>query len=366
MMYDVVISGYYGFKNSGDDAILLAIIQSLKVYKPDIKINVLSMNPRETRRLYGVDSVNRFNLLDLYRVIKNCKLFINGGGSLLQDITSTRSLLYYLETIKLALKMNKKVMLYANGIGPIRMKSNEKMVRDVANRVDLITLREEASLKEIQRLGIDKPPVWVTADPALTLKPVDDEKVDKMLMDEGIQFKNPVVCISIRGWQQQENKYSDIIAKAADYMKDTYNTDILLMPMHFPQDLHVMQEIAQKMKHTPFILKKRYQVPELLGIIKRTDLLIGMRLHALIYAATLAVPMIGLAYEAKVEGFLNYLGQACAGDISTIQYDQLCEIIDDIWPNRHNVCTQMQDVVSKLKEKAMENARMAVELIEKQ
>ncbi|MGE4283442.1 MAG: polysaccharide pyruvyl transferase CsaB [Clostridia bacterium] len=365
MMYDVVISGYYGFKNSGDDAILLAIIQGLKVYKPNIRINVLSMNPKETRRLYGVDSVNRFNMFNVYKAIKGCKLFINGGGSLLQDVTSTRSLLYYLETIKLALRLKKKVMLYANGIGPINIKSNEKLVKDVANRVDLITLREEASLKEIQRLGVDKPPVLLTADPALTLEPIGEEEVNKILTSEEIEFKNPVVCISIRSWKQQESKYSDIIAKAADYLRSQYHVDILLMPMHFPQDLKVMNEIADKMQERPFILQKRYQVPELLGIIKKTDLLIGMRLHALIYAATLSVPVIGLAYEAKVEGFLNYIGQACAGDISTIELQQLCGMIDEIWQNRDEVRSKLKDVVSKMKEKAMENARLAVELIER-
>jgi len=362
---DVVISGYYGFKNSGDDAILMAIVNNLRSLKPDIRINVLSMNPRETSRVYGVKSINRFNFFALYRLIKKSKLFINGGGSLLQDITSTRSLLYYLGTIRLALKLGKKVMIYANGIGPINKKKNEKLVRDVVNQVNLVTLREEESFKEIKRLKIDKPPVLVTADPALTLTPVNETRVKEILNAEKINTDKQLVCISIRGWKKQ-SRYSDIIAKTADYIKETYDAEILFIPMHFPRDTWVINSIADRMKSRPYILKNKYSVPELLGVIQKCDLLIGMRLHALIYAATLGVPMIGLAYEAKVQAFLNYIGQVTAGDITSIEFEHLCKVIDDVWPRRHEIAEQLKRDVIKLKEKAMENARLAVQLLEQQ
>jgi polysaccharide pyruvyl transferase WcaK-like protein len=254
-------------------------------------------------------------------------------------------------------------MLYANGIGPINIKSNEKRVRDIANQVDLITLREEASLKELQRLKVDKPPILVTADPALTLKPVSDVRVDEILKDEGIRFHNPIVGISVRSWEQQ-SKYSEVIARVADYIYDIYHAEVLFIPMHFPHDLKVIKDIASKMKHKPHILQKKYSVPEILGVIKNTDLLIGMRLHALIYAATLSVPVIGLAYEAKVEGFLNYIGQVSAGDIANIDFETLCKIIDDIWPNRDSIRKQLETVIGQLKEKALENARLAVQLLD--
>ena len=98
-MYDVMISGYYGFNNSGDDAILLAIINDLRKIKNDIRIVVLSKNPKDTAANYGVDSIDRFNIFEVMRTMGKTKLFLNGGGNLIQDVTSTRTLMNYLTTI---------------------------------------------------------------------------------------------------------------------------------------------------------------------------------------------------------------------------------------------------------------------------
>ena len=125
--YDAIISGYYGFKNIGDDSMLMAIIENLRKHKKDIKILVLSKNPFETKTEYKVDSIYRFNIPQILYIMKNSKLFINGGGSLIQDNTSTRSLIYYLSMIWMAKKLGMKVMIYANGIGPLTRDSNRKL-----------------------------------------------------------------------------------------------------------------------------------------------------------------------------------------------------------------------------------------------
>ncbi|NLL81384.1 MAG: polysaccharide pyruvyl transferase CsaB, partial [Tissierellia bacterium] len=134
-MKSILMSGYYGFDNSGDDAILKAIVKDLREIDKDLDITVLSNNPKKTEDMYPVKAVNRFNFRDVVFSIKKCSLFISGGGSLLQDVTSTRSLLYYLTVMSLAKIMNKKVMVYANGIGPINKKTNRMITKKVLNKV---------------------------------------------------------------------------------------------------------------------------------------------------------------------------------------------------------------------------------------
>ncbi len=121
---DIMISGYYGYKNTGDDSLLQAIIKNITEIKPYVDITVLSINPAETARLYGVRSIHRFNALKIIRAMKRTKLLISGGGSLMQDVTSTQSLLYYLSIILAAKKSGAKVMVYASGIGPIKNRNN--------------------------------------------------------------------------------------------------------------------------------------------------------------------------------------------------------------------------------------------------
>ena len=253
LMYDVMISVYFGFKNSGDDALLMAIISSLRSYKKDIRIMVLSMNPEETKRTYNVDSINRFSFFEIIKAMKKTKLFINGGGSLIQDITSTRSLFYYLSLIKLAQKMNLKVMVYANGIGPLNKKRNRRIAKKVLNKVEVITLREDSSFIELRELNVTRPKVIVTADPALALDAVDARILEKKLIKEGLDGIDNLVGFSIREWTEHE-KYIKTIAQVADYMVEEYNIRPVFIPMHYPKDLGISKKILSKMKNKGYII----------------------------------------------------------------------------------------------------------------
>ncbi|MBR5468047.1 MAG: polysaccharide pyruvyl transferase CsaB, partial [Firmicutes bacterium] len=199
--YNVLMSGYYGFNNSGDDAILLSIHANLKKLGNNIKITVLANNPEVTKGKYGVDVVDRYNALSVISAVRKCDVFISGGGSLLQDRTSTRSIVYYLSIIKLAKLMGKKVMLYANGIGPVEKPYNRNLVKRVVNKVDLITLREQNSCDELRSMGVDNESAFVTADPVFTMEAVSKEESFKLLKKEGIPTDKPIVGVSVRNWK---------------------------------------------------------------------------------------------------------------------------------------------------------------------
>ena len=95
-MADIVISGYHGFSNSGDEALLFAILNTLRTMRPDLDVTVLSKTPEETARVYGVKSIFRYNIFKIIKEMKASKMLLFGGGSLLQDVTSSKSVLYYL------------------------------------------------------------------------------------------------------------------------------------------------------------------------------------------------------------------------------------------------------------------------------
>jgi L-malate glycosyltransferase len=361
-MYDILISGYYGFKNSGDDAILMAILDNLRTYKKDIKILVLSKNPEETKRIYGIDTADRYNFNEVVKAIKSSKLFLTGGGNLIQDESSTRSLMYYLATIWMAKKFGLKVMLYSNGIGAVDKKANRLITSRIINTVDVITLREEKSLEELKSLNITKPQVFVTADPAFTLDPCSDEEAFTILKAEGVDKEKPKVGISIRKWKNCKS-YIKQIAAAADYMFETLHVQPVLIPMHYPHDVEICQTVASMMKHPPIIIKNKYSVTQTLGIIKNMDMIIGMRLHALIYGASLQVPMLGLIYDPKVAGFLEYINQPTAGNVENLDYEHLIHSIDHVWNNRQQIKEQLSVSKQLFVSKAMQNAEIAIELL---
>ncbi len=363
-MYDVMISGYYGFNNSGDDAILFAIIDNLRKIKKDIRIVVLSKNPKDTAANYGVDSINRFDLFKVIGTMKKTRLFLNGGGTLITDITSTRSLAYYLATVYLAKLNGLKVMLYANGVGPIRKSLNRYFTSRIIDLVDVITLREQASGMELEALGVRKPQIIVTADPALGLDAAAPSEIEGIFAKEKISADKPLVGFFIRKWAGYD-EYSQVIAKAADYVEEAYGAKALFIPLHFPSDLSVARDIASKMNHTPFILEGMYSADKLLGIMKRLELVLGMRLHALIYSVSLSVPVIGLIYDPKVQGFLEYIDQPSAGSVSELKYESFIKLIDQVWSSRTGIAEQLKAGNPQLRQKAFMNAEIAIRLLEK-
>ena len=358
--YDVVLSGYYGHKNSGDDALLSAIIKEIKELKEDARFVVLSANPEETKKVYGVDAVNRFNPLSVYFAIKKTKLFINGGGSLIQDVTSSKSLYYYLYAIKTALKLNKRTMLYANGIGPVYKKKNKDYARDVLNKVDYITLRDERSVEVLKAMGVEKPPVSVTSDPSVSIMPYGLDRVKEIFNNERIELK-PYFVISIREWKNKN--IASEVAKAADYISKTYGLTPIFIPMQNPHDTSISIDCIKQMSQKGYMIKGDYSFTDIMTVASKATLVIGMRLHLLMYGANVAIPVIGLVYDPKITAYLDYLQQSFTIDTRMVTSKKICDMADEIFGDYKNISNALDIKVKMLKDLSKENARIAVKLI---
>ena len=360
----ILISGYYGFDNSGDDAILKAIIKDMRSLDHKLNIVVLSNNPEKTNDMYGVAAVNRFKSLEVIKAIRKTHLFISGGGSLLQDITSTRSLLYYLAVMTMAKFFRKPVMVYANGIGPIKGNLNRSLSKFILDKVDLITLRDEDSKEYLSQMGIKNKNIVVTADPVFTLEASDHEHIENIFIKEGIPSDKRFIGISIRKWKTAKNLV-EVVSKTIDYIIEKYGVDVILIPMHYPEDLEISLEVLDHVKSKNcHVLRDKYNVEEIMGVIHRLDLIVAMRLHSLIYAAGQEVPMVGLVYDPKVEGILKSLGMDYMSSVDHLDFCELVNNIDAVWERREELknSLKLQDI--ELKKKAISNVTMALGLLE--
>ena len=168
---DILISGYYGFENAGDDSIAASIIHNIRKEAPDAKITIFCKNPKRNAKKYGVRAIGRFNIFAMLSEMRHAKLLISGGGNLLQNTTSSRSLFYYTAIIRLAKKLGLRIFVYANGVGPVFGKKYEKSIVKTLSLADRITFREPESIDYVASLGFDKSKITLSADPALTLCP---------------------------------------------------------------------------------------------------------------------------------------------------------------------------------------------------
>lgn len=363
-MSDIVISGYYGFANAGDEAMLAAMIEALTDIEPTINITVISGNPDDTRRRHGVAAVYRLNYPEIAKVMTKSQLLISGGGSLLQDVTSDRSLYYYLSIMMLAKKLGKPVMLYAQGIGPVQGSLAQGAMRYIGNMVDLITVRDDGSFEELKRLKVTAPPIYITADPVLAMHPVDKQIGRSILKKHGQEGVAPLIGISVREWKDWGH-YKQVLSHAADQMIEELGARVVFIPMQWPDDLSVSKKIAERMKNKAGVLPGEYTTSELLSLTGNLDLLIGIRLHALIFAAVMHVPMAGISYDPKIDRFLETIGERHVGTLKTVTVDSLMARIRQLWEERKQPNREREEHINSLRNKAFQNAELALSLVKK-
>ena len=361
--WDAVISGYYGYGNSGDEALLSAMLSHMHALEPGLQVCVLSKNPKLTHAEHGVFSINRYHYFAICKAIKNARLFISGGGSLLQDVTSNRSLKYYLSLIQIAQHLGTPVMLYANGIGPVSKEKNRKKVSRVLRNVDMITLRENASLSELASLGVPTASVTVTADPALTLVPADDGVVSKILKSMGVSEGEVLFGISVRPWKGSETSYFTKLAAVIDEIAKTYGVTPVFLPMKYPDDLEVSRNIMEQLSVKSYLLSQPKAAPEMIGLIGNMKFIIAERLHSLIYATDAFVPIVGISYDAKVDAFTEYIGTCVATHVDNFSCEKVIEAVGYIFENYETVKAELQQKSAELCEKAKYNAEFALGVI---
>ena len=324
----VVICGAYGRGNAGDDAILEAILQEMRDIDPDMPITVISKDPKSTRLTYRVRSVSRMNILAWRGAMKRAKLYINGGGSLIQDVTSRRSLWFYLHNIQSAKRSGCKVQMYGCGIGPVTRENHRKLAAKVLNaNVDAITLREPDSLDELRAMGVTEPEIMLTADPALTLRRASDDETDSVLLRAGIPPHGRYICFALRQWKGFERK-APLFAKAAKYAYETYGLIPVFTAVEKHQDPIAARQAAAGLDIPHYFLDDAGGAGTIIGALSRMELVVAMRLHALIFAAGQGIPLAGVVYDPKVSAFLRYIGQELFTVLDALTEENLRDMID--------------------------------------
>lgn len=353
-----VICGAYGKGNGGDNTILDAIVEQLLDIDPDLPIYAVSRSPSETRAYAGVNAVYTFNVLKIWRILRHTRLYLSGGGTLMQDVTSTRSLLYYLHSIRMAARTGNHIMLYGCGIGPIYKKRNQKHTAKILNRyAEVITLRDRYSEEILHELGVTAPKIRLTADPALLIDLQNDNS--SYLRHSGIEDDKKYILFAVRPWDGFDKKIA-AFASAAEYAYSHHNLIPVLFSMELKRDQSAVQAVAERLRCPHLCLQASNNGAEIVALIRRMSLVVSMRLHALIFASGQGVPMVGVVYDPKVSGFLNYLEQDLYVPLEEATATTLCDLID-------TALTEgpfETENIKRLRTLAAENEQFARELLE--
>jgi polysaccharide pyruvyl transferase CsaB len=293
----LVVSGYFGYENAGDEAVLAGMLESLRAEDGDLEVTVLSGDPAHTVRTHGVSAVRRMDPRAVIGALRASDGLVSGGGSLLQDRTSARPVAYYTGVMALARLARRPYVIYAQGLGPIERAVNRRLAAMALRGAAYVSLRDDASVALARELGVRRP-IEVVPDPALALHPAGSGAGDHVL-------------VAVRPWGPDRAYLAELNAALRELAADAR---ILALPMHEAVDRAVSAEVVAGIPGAEMTTAGA-DLDAQLAAIASARLVIGMRLHALVLAAAAGVPAIAVSYDPKVDAFATRMGQAIVGHV---------------------------------------------------
>lgn len=326
----LVFGGWFGSGNVGDDAILIGLKRVLEKVVPDAEVVALSSNPDHTRRVCGVDAIRlqgpRSFILQnwaadasYHKAFKDADACIISGGTPIYDYGHLSRAFHF----SIPKFLGKKLFCFGIGVKRIRSRMGARLLRALLQRADRISTRDRISRAELRRLGIDKP-VVVTGDSALNFVPAESTVGLRKLAECGVDTARPMVAVCPRALSKDHRVHyiepislkaiSDIrhsVARVADHLSGL-GYEVVFLPMHrFPldDDLREIESIMQLMSgEAPKVIDVDMLPEEVMAVLGRMRLVVGLRLHSLILAAAQGIPAVGVDYDPKIRGFMELAG----------------------------------------------------------
>lgn len=349
-MARLLLAGYFGCGNYGDDAILLGFIEGIR--STGHQFSILANQPERMIRTYGLTAVPRMDAASVKSAISECDALVFPGGSIFQDVTSVRSVFYYWNLVKTAKKQKKKVMLLAQGVGPVNKWMGKRLTRASFDRADLVTVRDPQSAQTLKSLGCKINP-RVTVDMAFLLPEPD--------LQEGTSFGAggmKTVGLSARPYGRDRNK--QVIELYSELARLLFQGGYMPVMMAMDEvDQPLIDEISKK---------NGGKIPDLKGLsgpgplqqrIARMEAVIAMRLHAGILATTVGVPPYMLSYDPKVNAFANSMGFGTPPSMEGLTAGRVFDGFQAFIKDRE----RMSENLKKKREDFAKQARVNIELL---
>lgn len=365
----ILMAGYFGFDNAGDEALFESMVDHFRELEPDVTLSALVNDPVGAQRL-GVRPVPRKHVPSVWQAMRSCNAFIQGGGGLFQDVTGRGSVIYYGGLLAMAFAARRPSAIFCQGYGPVRGGMGRFLTRQALKFPSLITVRDSESKEEmITQLGLPASKVHLAADPALLMRPWTPTAMKPIfeaeqlfgelgcseLPDGRLSERGPLVAVTVRPWPGLN---LEVLASALTEFQKAHNARYLVIPFQPEIDLEPSRDLVGRIPGMAKVVETPLEPKALTGILACCDMVIGMRLHSLILATVENPPVFGLSYDPKVERFCRRAG-ALSCSIEEISQSRLLRDWEHLLLGRKNQRASQKKAVEGMRrevERAFEAA----------
>ncbi len=326
----ILISGYFGFGNCGDEIILNVERERFESLGYDVKY-ITADNTRKS-------AVSR-NFFDTFRAISKSDVIISGGGGLLQDKTSLKSLFYYLFILYAGFVLRKKTVCFAQGIGPLDTLFGRFLTGRVISRVNLITVRDRYSKNVLIKCGIKKP-VNICSDVAFLFYGKEEIRLPCrkfVIFSPGYSLRMPSI---------------ETLADIAKIIKEESELPVIIVPLYPERDGKVAYEISQR---TGFPVVIPDKIGQYLYMFERSEFVVGMRYHSVVLSALARKAFVSMSYDPKVSAISEEFGLNFIENYAKMTKERFSEIFSLNFKNRRNIERKMEIKLSEMKKRAEKN-----------
>jgi polysaccharide pyruvyl transferase CsaB len=336
---NILVCGYYGFANTGDEAILSVLLDDIRAVHPDATITVLAGSPDDIRGDHGVEGIHWQQVADIVEAARRADLMVLGGGGLFQDyhgvepdkILTPRhgSIGYYGGFALLAAMTLTPLVGYGLGIGPILTDDGARYTRIALGRASKTAIRDDRSLDVVDRIGATTEDIVRSVDPVWRMDPASPDIVPGVFALEEVPAAPFTITVAIRPWK--DNAYAGELASALDRLVEAHGARVIFVPFqaspHRNEDDAIASlGIVTSMEHRDrtAIIRGGYSPTERMAILGAGDVALAMRMHSVIFAARTDTPFVALAYDPKVADAAQVLGRGeFVLDVDSLTADDL-------------------------------------------
>ena len=376
-----ITGGWYSSRNAGDQAILISIHELLKERIPDLVVGVICANDDFVRREHQIDAVSHTKHLGkVLRAVAGSDALLIGGGTPFYD--DFKHMCFFWILGLLTKVSGGKLIVYGASAQKLERMSTRWFTRRILNLADLVTVREPLTKTRFEALGV-RNAIQDTADPAITLRPCSEARVDEILEREGLADPDrPLFAICPHFFSNTDpyrvhhyERFPDdcierqkrVLAQMADYLSQIGRPVFVPMNTDPPDsDVEVQREIAERTVQRDRIrfIETQYRPREVAGILSRCKLVIGVRLHSLILAAAVRTPVLGISYAPKVAGFMQLIDEADhAFPLQTLEFPNLRDAIDQYLRDYDRRRERFAQHVAAVQQRAARNADLVADLL---